>query len=302
MRFSTQQHPFYCGIALHARTMSRCLLNREGESCIHRTMPAGPAPFLKAIAPDREDLVVCVAGLFTWDWLADLCPREGIPCVLGHALSLQALHGGKTTHDKIDAQKSAGWLRGGLLPQAYVYPAAMRATRARLRRRTHLRRKRAAWLAHLHNTTRPDTLPVLGQKSASKAHRDGGAERLPEPAVPKSRDGALALLGHDAQRLRDVELASLKTAKPHHAQPLSLRRTVPGLGESLRWVLPYAIQAIARFPRVQACLSSCCLVPCTQESAGKRYGTAGTKSGHAHLKGAFAEAAVLLRREHPAGQ
>jgi transposase len=75
--------------------------------------------------------------------------REGIPFVLGHALYMKAIHGGKTKNDKIDAQKIAVLLRGGMLPQAYVYPAAMRATRDLRRRRTHVMRKRAEWLAHV---------------------------------------------------------------------------------------------------------------------------------------------------------
>ena len=32
---------------------------------------------------------------FTWYWLADLCAHEGIPFVLGHALYMKAIHGGK---------------------------------------------------------------------------------------------------------------------------------------------------------------------------------------------------------------
>src|ERR671925_135716 len=129
MRFYTKQHQFYCGIDLHARTMYLCILNQDGEILVHRNMPAGPEPFLKAVAPYRTDLVVCVECLFTWYWLADLCAREGIPFVLGHALSMQASHGGKAKNDTIDAQKIAALLRGGMLPQAYVYPAALRATR-----------------------------------------------------------------------------------------------------------------------------------------------------------------------------
>ena len=31
MRFYTQQHQFYCGIDLRARTMYVCVLNRDGE-------------------------------------------------------------------------------------------------------------------------------------------------------------------------------------------------------------------------------------------------------------------------------
>ena len=56
MRFYTQQHQFYCGIDLHARTMYLCILNQDGEILVHRNMPAGPEPFLKAVAPYREDV------------------------------------------------------------------------------------------------------------------------------------------------------------------------------------------------------------------------------------------------------
>jgi hypothetical protein len=42
-------------------------VNQDGEILVHRQMKAAPEPFLKAIAPYREDLVVCVECLFTWD-------------------------------------------------------------------------------------------------------------------------------------------------------------------------------------------------------------------------------------------
>src|SRR5262245_66309399 len=129
MRFSMKPHPFYCGIDLHARTMYVCILSQDGEIGLHRHMPAGPEPFLKAIAPYREDLVVCVECLFTWYWLADLGARAGIAFVLGHALYRKAIHGGTANNDKIDAQKIALLLRGGMLPQADVDPAGLVATR-----------------------------------------------------------------------------------------------------------------------------------------------------------------------------
>ncbi len=55
MRFYTKQHPFYCGIDLHARTMYVCILNHDGEIVVHRHIPTSPEPFLKTIAPYRED-------------------------------------------------------------------------------------------------------------------------------------------------------------------------------------------------------------------------------------------------------
>jgi transposase len=302
MRFYTQQHQFYCGIDRHARTMYLCIVNREGEILVHRNMPAGPEPFLKAIAPYRADLVVCVECLFTWYWLADLCAREGIPFILGHALYMKAIHGGKAKNDKIDAQKIAALLRGGMLPQAYVYPAAMRATRDLLRRRMHLAHKRAELLAHVQNTNSQYNLPAIGKKIAYKANRDGVAERFADPAVQKSIEVDLALITYDDELLRDVELTLVNTAKHHDANTLYLLQTVPGIGKILSLVLLYEIHDIDRFPRVQDFVSYCRLVKCAKESAGKRLGTSGTKIGNAHLKWAFSEAAVLFLRDHPPAQ
>jgi transposase len=70
----------------------------------------------------------------------------------------------------------------------------------------------------------------------------------------------------------------------------------------LSLVLRYEIQAIERFPRVQDFVSYGRLVKCAKESAGKRYGTSGTKIGKAHLQWAFSEAAILFLRDHPAAQ
>src|SRR5438094_8416698 len=135
-------------------------------------MKADPDSFLKAITPFRENIVVAVECLLTWYWLAELCAREGIAFVLGHALYMKASHGGKAKNDKIDAHKIAVLLRGGMLPQAYVYPAEMRATRDLLRRRCHLVRKRDELLAHIHNTTSQYNLPELAKKLAKKANRE----------------------------------------------------------------------------------------------------------------------------------
>jgi len=302
MRFYTKQHQFYCGIDLHARTMYLCVLNQDGEILLHRNMPAGPEPFLKAVAPYRTDLVVCVECIFTWYWLADLCAREGIPFILGHALYMKAIHGGKAKNDKLDAQKIAVLLRGGMLPQAYVYPAAMRATRDLLRRRMHLMHKRAELLTHVQQTNWQYNMPEIGKKIAYKANRAGVAERFADPAVQKSIEVDLALIDYYDELLRDLELTIVRTAKQHEAHTLYLLQTVPGIGKILSLVLLYEMHDIARFPRVQDFVSYCRLVKCAKESAGKRYGTSGTKIGNAYLKWAFSEAAVLFLRNNPAGQ
>jgi transposase len=298
----TKQHPVYCGIDLHARSMYVCILSHDGEILLHRNMKAAPEPFLKAIAPYREGLVVAVECMFTWYWLADLCAQEGIAFVLGHALYMKAIHGGKAKNDKIDSQKIAQLLRGGMLPQAYVYPAQMRATRDLLRRRTHLMRKRSELLAHVQNTNSQYNLPEIGKNIAYKANRDGVAERFAQPAVQKSIEVDLALITYYDQLLSDLELSIVKSAKQHDANTFYRLRSIPGVGKILALVLLYEIHDIRRFPSVQDFASYCRLVKCARESAGKRYGNSGTKIGNAYLKWAFSEAAVLFLRNNPAGQ
>jgi transposase len=198
---------------------------------------------------------------------------------------MKAIHGGKAKNDKIDAQKSALLLRGGMLPQAYVYPAAMRATRDLLRRRMHLMRKRAELLAHIQHTNSQYNLPEIGKKIAYKANRVGVAERFPEPAVQKSIEVDLALIGHYDERLRDVELAIGSTAKHHNANTLYLLRTVPGIGEILSLVLLYEIHDIQRFPRVQDFVSYCRLVKLCQGIGASGMAPQARRSGTPPLSG-----------------
>ncbi len=122
MRFYTKNHAHYCGIDLHAKTMYLCILDRDGHILLHKNMRSSPETFLVAVEPFREDLVVAVECIFTGYWLADLCRSKDIEFVLGHALYMKAIHGGKAKNDKIDAFKIATLLRGGSLPMGYAYP------------------------------------------------------------------------------------------------------------------------------------------------------------------------------------
>ena len=300
MNFSTQQHKHYCGIDLHAKAMYVCILDQHGTKLVHKNLPTTPEAFLRIIAPYRDDVVVGVECIFTWYWLADLCQKEGIAFVLGHALYMKAIHGGKAKNDKIDAHKIAVLLRGGMFPLAYVYPAEMRATRDLLRRRCHLVRKRAELLAHIQNTNSQYNLPEIGKQLAHKANREGVEDHFPDPSVRKTIEVAVSLIDHYDQVLREVELYLTRTAKVHDGPNFARLRSVPGIGQILALVILYEIQDITRFPRVQDFVSYCRRVKCAKESNHKRLGTSGKKIGNVHLRWAFAEAAVLfLRQNHP---
>jgi len=301
MKFHTGQHKHYCGIDLHARTMFLCILDERGYPLLEKNIKTDPELFLQAIAPYREDLVVAVECMFTWYWLSDLCSREKIPFVLGHALYMKAIHGGKAKNDRIDANKIAVLLRGGMIPVAYVYPPKMRSTRDLLRRRMMLARKRAALLTHINCTFAQYNLPEPEQNVCRVSQREGVAELFPDPGASRNVRLDLDLLNFYDKTLTNLEQELTVIAKDHDPDAYFRLRTVPGIGKILSLVILYEIHDINRFPSVQDFASYCRLVKPARESAGKRTGSGGAKIGNAHLKWAFSEAAVLfLRKNEPA--
>ena len=302
MRFYTRAHKHYCGIDLHARSMFVCVLNQEGEVLLHRNLPCDGDLFLTAIAPFREDLVVGVECIFTWYWLADLCASEGIVFVLGHALYMRAIHGAKAKNDRIDSRKTAGLLRGGLMPQAYVYPAEMRATRDLMRRRLHFVRQRGQLLAHIQMTHHQYNLESPGRRISYRSNRDGIGEGFEDVSVKKSIAADLALIDHYEAVIGELEASVVRQARGHDANSFQLLRSLPGIGKVLALTILYEIHDISRFARVQEFASYSRLVKCQHSSAGKVVGSGGAKIGNAYLKWAFSETAVLFLAKCPQGK
>jgi transposase len=102
--------------------------------------------------------------------------------------------------------------------------------------------------------------------------------------------------------LHELELAITREAKHHDPTAYYLLRSIPGVGPILALVILYEIGDIARFPEVGHFISYARLVKCAHESAGKRTGGRGNKTGNSHLKWAFSEAAVLFLRGNERGQ
>ena len=305
MRFYGQRHQYTCGVDLHARTMHVCVLDRNGQVVHDQNLPAQAEAFIAAIAPFREDLVVAVECMFAWYWLADLCHAHDIAFVLGHALYMKAIHGGKKKNDQIDAEKIARLTYGGNLPTAYVYPAKMRATRDLMRRRTLFVRQRAQLQAHIRMTGQQYNLPALSRSITAKANRQGVLKHFAEQdsAVLATIQADLTMIDHLNEQIHALERTIMRHARSHNAIIFHLLCTIPGVGKVLALTMLYEIHQIDRFERVQDLLSYCRLVKPRKESAGKSSGGAsGGKIGNAHLKWAFSEAAVLMMRNSEAAK
>jgi transposase len=298
MRFYTKHHQFYCGIDLHARTMYVCIMDHEGTILTHRNMPATTHDLADVLQPYREDLVLAVECIFTWYWVADLCSRIGVEFVLGHALYMKAIHGGKVKNDKIDSQKIVALLRSGMLPMAYVYPPQMRSTRDLLRRRLYLSRQHAQLQTHIQNTNTQYNLPPFEKRIDRRSNRSGIAERFTDPMVRTSVEVDVALMDALHEQILAIERQINAQVPEHDPVAVHLLRSIPGVGKIIALVIFYEIHDINRFPRVGNFISYSRLVKCAHESAGKRKTGKNSKIGNVHLKWAFSEAACLFLRRN----
>jgi transposase len=297
MKFFNQQHKYYCGIDLHARKMYVCILDKKGKTHVHQNIKTDPELLFELIFPYIDDIVIGVECVFCWYWVADLCAEHQIPFVLGHALYMKAIHGGKTKNDKIDSYKIALLLKGGNFPTAYTYPAEWRATRDLLRRRMYLSRRCSELVAHILNTNTQYNLPGFNKKLSRKYNHEGVAERFEDPQVRKSVEVDLEMINSLNQVLKKLEWHIEKTARQHNYHTLYLLRSIPGVGQILALVILYEIHDIKRFPRVQDFSSYARLIRPVKESNGKWAGHSNKKIGNHHLKWAIKEAAILMLRD-----
>ena len=296
MKFYTNSHPFYCGIDLHARTLYVCILDNDGKIFLHQQIKADKQQLFNLLKPYIGNVIVGVECMHCWYWVSDWCEEYGIDFILGHALYMKAIHGGKAKNDKIDSYKIACLMRGGNFPLAYVYPSHMRATRDLLRRRTHVVRHGADLKAHVVNTDSQYNLPSQSLNLKNISARESLKHHYDDPVIQRTIKLDMVLLDCYAKELKKVEWFIEKQAKEHHGCYLSLIRTFPGIGQILGLTILYEIGNITRFESVQNFASYSRLVKCKAESAGKIYGSSGNKIGNGYLKWAFSEAAVLYLR------
>src|SRR5512144_2838308 len=128
---------------------------------------------------------------------------------------MRVIHGAKAKNDRIDSQKTAVLLPGGLMPRAYVYPAEMRATRDLMQRRLHFVRQQGSLRTHsqmTHNQYNPD---APGKRISYRCNREGLGEAFEDPPTRGSIAADLALADHYEVVIGEIDLAVLHQARVH---------------------------------------------------------------------------------------
>src|SRR2546423_3239064 len=240
---------FYAGVDLHARSLFLSILDRDGQERFARNLPAAPAPFLKAVQPFRDGLLVACECVHPWYWLADTCRDHALAFVLGHAWAMKAVHGSKTKCDRHDAQAIARLLKGGNFPPAYAYPRERRSLRDLLRARLRLVRQRAELYGHVHTARRQANLPPVSSDVKYKSKRAAITADIADPFVRRRVETDLALLEPLDTTIRQLEAEIEEAAKGHYATELAALQTTPGVGAVLSLTILLEIDTIDRVDR-----------------------------------------------------
>jgi transposase len=288
---------FYAGVDLHARSLYLVVLDTDGQTRYGRNLPAQPEPFLRAVAPFRDGLLVACACVHPWYGLADTCRDHQIAFVLGHAGAMRAIHGSKTKGDRQDALAIARLLRGGNFPPAYAYPRERRGLRDLLRARLRLVRQRAELYGHVHTARRQANLPPVSNDVKYKSKRAAITADIADPFVRRRVETDLALLEPLDAAIRRLEAEIEAAAREHYPTELAVLQTTPGVGPVLSLTILLEVDRIDRFDTRQQFCSYARLCGAVQESDGKRVGAGNRKAGNAWLKWAFSEAAVLCAQK-----
>jgi transposase len=324
-------HPRCCGIDVHKKSVTACVLLTEEEGTVQkqvRTFPTMLADLLALGDWLRGLGVTAVAmestGIY-WRPVYNILEGE-YTVLLVNAQHMHNVPGRKT--DVKDSEWLADLLRHGLLTGSFIPPAPIRELRELTRYRQSLIGERTREVNRLHKVLESaniklgavasDVMGVSGrqmleallggqQDPAVLAELARGRLRQKLPALRQALEGRvqphhLVLLGRILAHIDFLEesLAELVQEIERSIAPfgeaMDLLRTIPGVNEVAAATIVAEIGTdTTRFPSAKHLASWAGLCPGNRESAGKRLGGK-TTPGDTWLKAVLGEVAWAIAR------
>jgi len=272
----------YGGIDLQANNSVVVVSDEQDHIVYQRRLRNDRAEILPALAPSQGVLQGVVGeSTYNWYWLVDGLLAAGQRVQLANTAAIQQYAGLKYTDDHSDARGLAHLLGLGILPQGYIYPAAERAVRDLLRKRSQFVRQKTTNVLSIENgLTRNPGLTCSGNRIKPLTAEEV-EHLLPAPEIARAVQSNLAVLRCLAEQIERVERVGLARAKVKEAfQPLL---TVSGIGQILGMTSMLETGDVGRFATVGQFASYCRCVGSQKLSNGKRKGEGNTKNGNKDL-------------------
>jgi transposase len=278
----------YVGIDWGTRKAAWCALSDGGELAEGAITADedGLARLAHRLGPDVQGCVEMMSGAV---WVRDRLAAGGWRVEIADARKVKAIAPLACKTDRVDARVLAELVRRELVPEVWVPSLDERATRERLRRRTHLVRLRTSatnrtfglltqWGLR-HNLTalrKPDALEELAERGVPAVWRQSIATLL---SVIDDLDRQLAPLERELRPLARAD------------ERVQLLMTIHGVAELLGLTLASEIGDIARFPSARKLVGYSGLAPTVKQSGQSSRTGRISKAGPNTLRWAAVEAA-----------
>jgi len=293
---------FYCGLDVHSKTSTLCLLDQRGKQIETVTLTGGwdkPLDRLRAIAALGE-LTVCYEASLGYGALHDRLAALGARVVVAHPGRLRLIFRTKRKNDRVDAGKLATLLFLDQVPRVHVPSVDTRAWRELIEFRRRLIDKRTAVKNALRSLLRG--LGIRSPRGAGLWSKKGRAwleeQELPTSQARLRRELLLADLDHLGGQIKRVTAELDRLAGLHPG--VALLMSVPGVGPRTAEAFIAYVDDPSRFARVRRIGSYAGLVPSQDATGGvNRLGHL-TKEGPATLRKLLVEASWRAVAKDPA--
>ena len=289
---------FYSGIDLSATTSHLCVIDESLSILLQQKVPNDLPLISDLLGPFKPHLQVVVESTFNWYWLVDGLLDLGFDVCLAHTLGLAMITQAKVKTDRRDAFTLAKLLRAGLIPKAYIYPAATRPVRDLLRRRHKLVELRAYEYGSLRQLLLRQGLLSSSRNQVKLADDDDLKEWFSHPLVVMTGSFQLERIDLLSRQIAELEpqILLLTRDKADYKRLLE----VPGIGKILALTILYEVGEVRRFGGTRHFSSYCRVVPGVAQSGKVVRRGRSSKQGNRYLKSAFNQAALAAVRAYPA--
>jgi len=291
----------YIGMDLHKKTTSFCVMTKEGEvlrECKILTVPEEVEKFIKSFGK-KENLKIVLEPVSQSGFYADLLESLGTEVHLAHPKRVKVIAFAKVKTDKIDAKVLADLLRANLLPESYHAPREVRLLKEKARSRMSLVEIRTQLKNKVHGILFRNAIVYPKTTLFTKQGR-AWLEKLELSLEYRNHlNSNLKIIDSINQELAVMEKDIKQTVL--EAEPLSLLKTIPGVGDITALTILSEIGDINRFPDPRHLHSYAGLVPRVFASGeNSKYGRI-TKEGSKFLRYVMIETAhhqLLLKRKY----
>src|SRR2546421_1952903 len=148
------------GMDLHRRRSVLVRMSMDGRKLETVRIGNSPAALRRELAKAGKNPLVVLEATYGWYWAADVLEGAGAEVHLAHPLGVKAFAYRRVKNDERDAADLADLLRAGLLPEAWIAPAPVRAVREVTRYRHKLVGQRTSCKDQVHAVLAKCGIPV----------------------------------------------------------------------------------------------------------------------------------------------